>query len=129
MWQQMVFLGNRQNRQLGGDLISQNTVFYNQNGSFLGNITSFDPDGSITNSLGGAEGVSSLLEQFQNILTDDALLVSSIYTSPYAYKDSIFADNLFYTQDNGYNINWLELANDANGIDTSVGNYDGLLAA
>ena len=77
----------------------------------------------------GSDGTSALLEQFQNILTDDALLVSGIYTSPFAYNDSLFRDYLFYTQDDGYNINWLELANGANGIDTSIGNYDDWLAA
>jgi len=104
------------------------SYFFNENGDFIGNIRSFDPQGTLVNSIGN-DGTSALLEQFQNILTDDALMVSGIYTSSYAYDDSIFSDYLFYTQDDGYNINWLELANGANGIDISMGNYDELLAA
>ncbi|MDD3775464.1 MAG: calcium-binding protein [Sulfurovaceae bacterium] len=106
---------------------ASSSYFFNQNGDFIGNIQSFDPDGVLLNSI-GSDGTSALLEQFQNILTDDALLVSGIYTSPYAYDDSLFSDYLFYSQDDRHNINWLELANVANGIDTSVGNYDDWIA-
>ncbi|MBN2722260.1 MAG: hypothetical protein JXQ77_05525 [Campylobacterales bacterium] len=102
---------------------ASSSYFFSENGTFFGNILAFDPEGTLLTSLGGS-GTSALLEQFQNILTDDALLVSGIYTSSYAYSDSPFGDYLFYSQDDTYNSIWENLINSSNGIDTSGGNYN-----
>ncbi|MGW8168459.1 MAG: hypothetical protein ACWGHH_00360 [Sulfurovaceae bacterium] len=66
---------------------------------------------------------SALLEAFQGTITQDALTAAGIYTSPYAYNDSLFSDYLFYTQDNSYDSVWEDLINGNKGIDTSSGNY------
>ena len=118
-----------------------NSYFTGVDGTLLGNIKGYDPANGDTTLQMLQNTTSALLEAFQGSVTQSTLIAAGVATSPFAYKDSLFGDYGFYTQDdssyglmneNGYwdyakgdFTSWTDGGNFANnyGFDTLGDNY------
>ena len=72
---------------------ASSSYFFNENGDFLGNITSFDPQSGIYIPITGLPSelqTVSALENFNNQFSLNALIATNSATSSFAYDDSVF---------------------------------------
>jgi hypothetical protein len=76
-----------------------NSYFTGVDGTLLGNIKGYDPANGDTTLQMLQNTTSTLLEAFQGSITQSTLIAAGVATSPFAYKDSLFGDYGFYTQD------------------------------
>ncbi len=76
-----------------------NSYFTGVDGTLLGNIKGYDPANGDTTLQMLQNTTSALLEAFQGSVTQSTLIAAGVATSPFAYKDSLFGDYGFYTQD------------------------------
>ncbi|MFA5501306.1 MAG: calcium-binding protein [Sulfurovaceae bacterium] len=96
-----------------GFMFDQNSFFFDVSGGFLGNITSFDPENTLS-PYTSISSVSDLLESFQQNMTLNSMEAAQIYSSMFSGSSSEFKDFLFYSWDDKYGDNdfWLEKQND-----------------
>ncbi len=96
-----------------GFTLDKNSYFFNENGAFLGNIASFDPENTLS-LYTSISSVSDLLELFQQSMTLNSMEAAQIYSSTFSGSSSEFKDFLFYSWDDKYGDNdfWLEKQDD-----------------